>query len=112
MVTTSGLRVPAVYCRQSRLPRKKGLLWRLLAGLRLLLVLLLWVSTSAASCVHVINSITARSTTFSRMPGIVSAQQTTAPEFNSSPHGLVRCHGDPARLRHTSARVWLFFLLQ
>src|SRR5271168_1350902 len=109
MVKTSGLRVPAKYCRRSRLPRrKKGLLWRLLAGLRLLLVLLLWVSTSAASCVRVINSITARSTTFSRMPGIVSAQQTTAPEFNSSPthSGLL------ARLRHTSARVGLFFLLQ
>ncbi len=71
--------------RKSRLPRKKGLLWRLLAGLRLLLELLLWVSTSVASCVRVINSITARSTTFSRMPEIVSAQQITAPEFNPSP---------------------------
>src|ERR1700677_3105094 len=85
MVTTSGLRVPAKECRQSRLPRKKGLLWRLLAGLRLLLVLLLWVSTLAASCVRVINSITARSTIFSRTPGIVSAQPITAPVFNSSP---------------------------
>src|ERR1700733_6239576 len=102
MVTIStGLRVPAKYCRQSRLPRKKGLLWRLLAGLPLLLVLLLWVSTLAASCVRVINSITARSTIFSRTPGIVSAQPITAPAFNSSfPDGLDRHHGDPARLRH------------
>src|ERR1700683_822035 len=103
MVTTE---IPA-HRRESLPPRKKARQCGLLVGLRVLLVLLLWVSTSVASCVRVTNSITARSTTFSRMPGIVSAQQITAPEFNSSPTDS----GLPARLRHTSARVWLFFLL-
>ncbi len=88
MVTTfTGYNIPANR-RKSLPPRKKGLQCGLLAGLQLLSELPLWVSTSVASCVRVINSITARSTTSSRMPGIVSAQQITAPEF-SFHHGLM-----------------------
>jgi hypothetical protein len=85
MVTTE---IPA-HRRKSLPPRKKAPLCGLLVGLRLLLVLLLWVSMSVASCVRVTNSITARSTIFSRMPEIVSAQQITAPEFNLSPRIFV-----------------------
>ena len=80
-MTFTGYNIP-VKSRKSLPPRKKGLQCGLLAGLQLLSELPLWVSTSVASCVRVISSITAPSTISSRMPGIASAQQTTAPEFS------------------------------